>query len=89
MRRGFLEQSEGADGDGYGHDGSGGAHTHSYTRYPFTHSLPPKGVRAGVDPATTALWNAGHEQMMRDTTAALGNGLLVGKNFPQVMRRAR
>lgn len=34
----------------------------------------------GLDNATAAAWAAGHRQMMHDTQAALGAGLLVGKD---------
>jgi hypothetical protein len=34
----------------------------------------------GLDNATAKAWAAGHRQMMRDTQAALGAGLLVGKD---------
>ena len=34
----------------------------------------------GLDLATATAWAAGHRQMMQDTQAALGEGLLVGKD---------
>eukprot|EP00937_MAST-01D_sp_MAST-1D-sp2_P000218 g218.t1 len=34
----------------------------------------------GLDNATARAWDAGHRQMMRETTAALGDGVLLGKD---------
>jgi len=34
----------------------------------------------GLTPAAAAAWDAGHKQMMRETTAALGDGVLLGKD---------
>ena len=44
------------------------------------------GLKAtGLDPVVRADWVAGHEAMLRETTAALGpRGLLVGKDFGQL-----
>ena len=39
---------------------------------------------AGVSPVAVAAWSAGHTQMMRDTTVALAEGMLVGKDFPEL-----
>ena len=37
-----------------------------------------------LDRATAVAWTAGHRQMMRETTAALGDGLLVGKDAEEL-----
>ena len=38
----------------------------------------------GIPLAKATAWAAGHTQMMRDTQAALGNGLLMGKDAPEL-----
>jgi hypothetical protein len=38
----------------------------------------------GLDPTAAQEWEAGHATMLRETTAALGEGLLVGKAFTQL-----
>ena len=43
------------------------------------------GVKAkGLEPIVAQEWVAGHATMLRETTAALGAGLLVGKDFDQL-----
>eukprot|EP00039_Didymoeca_costata_P028493 m.21213 g.21213 ORF g.21213 m.21213 type:complete len:398 (-) comp7079_c0_seq2:77-1270(-) len=44
------------------------------------HTVPKIAQELGLDNATATAWAAGHRQMMKDTTAALGNGLLVAKD---------
>jgi hypothetical protein len=38
----------------------------------------------GLDPTAAQEWEAGHAMVLRETTAALGEGLLVGKAFTQL-----
>jgi len=48
------------------------------------HTASKIGQELGLDDATAVAWAAGHRQMMHDTTAALGDGLLVGKDSAEL-----
>ena len=37
-----------------------------------------------LDLAAATAWDNGHRQMMKDTTAALGDGLLIGKDYAEL-----
>jgi len=37
-----------------------------------------------LDENTAKAWNDGHRQLMKDTTAALGDGILIGKDTPEL-----
>ena len=38
----------------------------------------------GLNASTATAWRAGKRQMMIDTTAALGNGMLIGKDAAEL-----
>ena len=65
--------------DGCGADFSSGDHN-SMAR----NSVPDTMAFLGVDNVTAIAWRAGRRQMMIDTTAALGDGLLIGKDAAEL-----
>ena len=48
------------------------------------HTVPRIAAELKLDNKTAAAWAAGHRQMMRDTTTALGDGLLIAKDFAEL-----
>ena len=48
------------------------------------HTVPRIAAELNLDNKTATAWAAGHRQMMRDTTTALGDGLLIAKDYAEL-----